>query len=192
MGRRALNLCVVAITISFPPVPHAEQQAFNRKRWDELCANSQLSQLDARIETDRHGHIIMTPPPEQDHGKRQYRIASLLERLMGSEAGVLMTECPISTSDGVKAADAAWISMNRNQKNHGLPCLTTAPEICVEVLSPSNSTAEMDEKKALYVQAGAEEVWFCSNEGAMTFFNSAGLLAASRLCADFPPVVELR
>ena len=36
-------------------------------------------------------------------------------------------------------------------------CLLQAPEICIEVLSPGNSRAEMTEKKALYFAAGAEK-----------------------------------
>lgn len=38
-------------------------------------------------------------------------------------------------------------------------CLTMAPEICVEVISPENTCAEMAETKALYFAAGAGEFW---------------------------------
>ena len=34
--------------------------------------------------------------------------------------------------------------------------LERAPEICVEVLSPSNSKPEMEEKRALYFEAGGK------------------------------------
>jgi Uma2 family endonuclease len=37
--------------------------------------------------------------------------------------------------------------------------LTAAPEICIEVVSPSNSVKELEEKKSAYLAAGAEEVW---------------------------------
>jgi hypothetical protein len=52
------------LTIELPS--HAEQTAFNLRRWDELMADREL----ARIETDRHSHIIMTPPPAASHGSR--------------------------------------------------------------------------------------------------------------------------
>ena len=39
--------------------------------------------------------------------------------------------------------------------------LGRAPEICIEVLSLSNSPAEMNEKRDLYFEAGAHEVWIC-------------------------------
>jgi Uma2 family endonuclease len=48
-------------------------------------------------------------------------------------------------------------------------CFTQAPEICVEVLSPANSDAEIQEKTALYFDAGAREVWLCDLGGHMKF-----------------------
>ena len=48
--------------------------------------------------------------------------------------------------------------------------LERAPEICVEVLSPTNSLAEMNEKRALYFEAGAHEVWICGLDGKMEFY----------------------
>jgi hypothetical protein len=41
----------------------AQQTAFNLKRWAELLADPELARLPHRIETDRHGHILMSPPP---------------------------------------------------------------------------------------------------------------------------------
>jgi hypothetical protein len=41
----------------------AEQTAFNLKRWAEVLADPELAPLPHRIETDRHGHISMSPPP---------------------------------------------------------------------------------------------------------------------------------
>jgi Uma2 family endonuclease len=46
----------------------------------------------------------------------------------------------------------------------------TAPEICVEVISPCNFRQELDHEKGLYFEAGALVVWFCSQEGALPFF----------------------
>ena len=34
-----------------------------------------------------------------------------------------------------------------------------APEICVEIVSPSNTKAEMEHKVELYLAKGAHEVW---------------------------------
>ena len=63
-----------------------------------------------------------------------------------------------------------------------------APEICVEVLSPSNSAAEIHEKRTLYFDAGATEVWICNLEGSMSFFVGPDHLQSSTsvLCPAFP------
>jgi Uma2 family endonuclease len=72
-------------------------------------------------------------------------------------------------------------------------CLIQPPEICIEVISPSNSKREMRKKKRLYFEAGAEEVWFRERDGRMTFYlRSAPDVAveASALCPAFPKRVE--
>src|ERR1043165_5487607 len=94
------------LTLQLPP--RAEQTAFNLRRWAEVLANSEFRQVPGRIETDRHGRIIMSPPPAPRHSRLQHKIESLLEKLM--RPGEILPECAISTADGVKAADVAWAS----------------------------------------------------------------------------------
>lgn len=165
------------------------QTAFNLRRWSEVLEDAALAKIEGRIETDRHGHIIMSPPPAFSHGGFQFEIGYLLRTLL--PGGRTVTECPISTADGVRAADVVWISHAKLATIGENICLTKAPEICVEILSPKNTRSEMAEKKALYFAAGAREVWFC-NKGNMTFFcraNASGELD-SRFCRDFPRRVE--
>jgi hypothetical protein len=76
--------------------------------------------------------------------------------------GRFLTECPISTADGVKAADVAWASPKCLKELGEKVCFPCAPEICVAVLSPSNTEAEIQEKAELYFDAGANEVWLCA------------------------------
>jgi Uma2 family endonuclease len=63
------------------------------------------------------------------------------------------------------------------------------PEIVVEVLSGSNTRAGMEEKRRLYFEAGAREVWMCDPEGRLDFYSAAGELPASELMPSFPTVV---
>ncbi|WP_353567995.1 Uma2 family endonuclease [Haloferula sargassicola] len=142
-----------------------------------------------RFETDEHGQIIMSPPPAPDHGNKQGEIAFLLRSL--SPEGRTITECPISTGKGVKAADVAWCSEQVWRESKGKSCLVSAPEVCVEVISPSNSPGEIEEKVSLYFEAGAREVWLCSSEGKMEFFKSPdSKLNGSELFPDFPDRIE--
>ena len=67
-----------------------DQTAFNLERWDELCADPALAKLGFRIETDRFGQTIMTPPPAPEHGMSQADISYLLRTLM--DGGRIITE----------------------------------------------------------------------------------------------------
>lgn len=172
------------VVLELPPL--AEQQAFNRERWRELHDDPQLAAVEERIETDRHGYIIMSPLAAANHGRFQTRIAVLLDRLLSD--GITLTECPISTADDVKGADVAWNSRERFEPMRGELCLDTAPEICVEVLSPGNTRREIDEKRRLCAEAGAVEFWTCAGDGTMRFLSAAdgSALSRSRLCPKFP------
>lgn len=180
-----------ALTIELPP--QRTQTVFNLRRWSELLREPELAKIEGRVETDRYGHVIMSPPPAPRHGSYQLEIGYLLRGSM--RTGRVLTECPISTADGVRAADVAWASPECLRELGELSCFPRAPEICVEVLSPGNSGAEIREKSALYFDAGANEVWHCSVTGAMTFLAARGVeptpIAMSRLCPDFPAQVNL-
>lgn len=169
----------------------ADQTAFNLAVWEKVLADPFYNTLEHRIETDAFGQIIMSPPPNFDHGSRQYRIGSLIEELLRN--GKVATECPISTSQGVRAADTVWISLSRLKESQSKSVLTIAPEICVEVLSPSNTHREMAEKKSLYFEAGADEVWFCSEDGDLTFYraDAPDSPTTSLRCPDFPQRIEI-
>ncbi len=180
---------MASLTIELPPQP--EQTKFNLRRWAELLADPELAKIEGRIETDRHGQIIMSPPPGPSHGSFQLWIGHLLADLM--PRGRVLTECPISTADGVRAADVAWASPERMRELGNRSCFPHAPEICVEVLSPSNTEAEIEEKTALYFDAGAKEVWVCARSGVMKFMarGAAPPMKTSRLCPKFPKQVKL-
>jgi Uma2 family endonuclease len=181
---------MATLTLELPA--HEAQTVRNLRRWAELLADRELAKIEGRIETDRHGHAIMSPPPAPSHGSYQFEIGRLLRNLLPK--GRVLTECPISTADGVKAADVAWVSSERMRELGEQVCFPQAPGICVEVLSPGNNEAEFREKMSLYFDAGASEVWLCARDGAMSFFGSGSELPAqsSQLCPQFPNHVELR
>lgn len=186
---RRVTLFVATLMVQLPQ--HKDQSAHNLRRWSELLADPQLSRFEGRIETDRHGHIVMSPPPAPAHGSFQSEIAYLLRSQM--QAGRVLTECPISSADGVKAADVAWASPGCMQALGEQVCFPRAPEICVEVLSPGNTDAEIREKIVLYFDAGCTEVWLCGQSGEMSFFGPRAPreLKGSELCPHFPKQIEL-
>ncbi|MBV8417443.1 MAG: Uma2 family endonuclease, partial [Verrucomicrobia bacterium] len=65
--------------------------------------------------------------------------------------------------------------------------LSSAPPVCVEILSRSNTPAQIDEKRALYLDAGANEVWICNLDGSMSFFvRPDHQVSTSSVCPAFP------
>ena len=104
--------------------------------------------------------------------------------------GKVVPECPVVTADGVKVPDVAWLSRAQALAFAGKVAAPEAPEICIEIKSPSNSKREMDTKKALYFAAGAKEVWICDEEGVLTFWNATGRLKRSKIFTAFPALVE--
>ena len=171
------------ITIQLPDLK--SQTTFNLARWSELLADPQLARLPNRIETDRHGHVLMTPPPGFLHSDRQSQMFALLLQLL--PGGRPFSECPLSTADGVKGLDLAWLAGDRPELQNRPVVLARAPEICVEILSPSNTPSEIDERRALYFDADATEVWICNLDGSITFFVSPDRQQSTSLfCPAFP------
>ncbi|MEM6430896.1 MAG: Uma2 family endonuclease [Deinococcota bacterium] len=155
--------------------------------WQQVISDPTLADLPYKIELNEWGNIEMSPASNR-HSGLQMAIALLLRVHLPN--GKSYTEMSINTSKNVKVADVVWGSTRFFEK-HGLETpYTRAPEICVEVISPSNSNAEMMIKKDLYLAKGAQEVWFCSEAGEMSFYDHGGQLETSALCSDFPKVVE--
>lgn len=163
--------------------PRAEQLAFNRKRWAEVVQDPAWADFPGRIETNAFGAVLMMPPASGDHSRLTRNVQRELEARLG---GLALPECPVSTIDGVRAADVGWYSEERFERVRGQIAFETAPEICVEILSPRNTEAEMKAKRTLYFEAGASEVWVCGLDGAMRFYSRDGRIAESALCAGFP------
>ncbi|MFZ0256257.1 MAG: Uma2 family endonuclease [Gammaproteobacteria bacterium] len=151
--------------------------------WAKICQDPTLRDLPYKIQTDKWGNIIMSPA-SNEHGIYQAQIIALISKLMGK--GTIIAECSIQTSEGVKVADAAWATEKFIQKNKGNNPFDEAPEICVEILSPSNTEMEMEEKKELYFARGAKEFWICDKDGNIKFYKNTGLLGQSNIIKTFP------
>lgn len=153
--------------------------------WEEICADPFLAESPYRIETDKWGNIVMSPPAGADHCDYQSEIIVTLARLLPK--GRARAEYPLQTNRGVKAIDVVWVSRERHaQKPKNSIVHLLAPEICVEVYSPSNSVGEIEEKMLLYFERGAQECWTCDGTGKMEFFDPSGAIKRSKLCPKFP------
>jgi Uma2 family endonuclease len=153
-------------------------------RWDEVCRDPSLQDLPYKIELNAWGKVEMSPPSVQ-HAWLQTALAVELKQQLPD--GLAMTECPVLTDIGVRVPDVVWASAKFMTRHRGLSPLPRAPEICVEVLSPSNVEAEITEKTRAYLAAGAEEVWLVAENGTVRFIDGSGEKAQSR----FPVALTL-
>jgi Uma2 family endonuclease len=63
---------------------------------------------------------------------------------------------------------------------------TLAPEVCVEITSSSNTAGEIQEKRALYLETGAEEVWVIDEEEHIRVYDLEGERERSAIAASVP------
>ena len=169
------------------PAPVAEREG--HMTWEEICDHPALQDLPFRIEQDRYGRIIMSPPPGTRHSVLQRRFIQILEEALG---GIALPECPIRTAGGTRAADVAWMEWAFAEEHEDASAFSAAPPVCVEVMSKGNTRAEIEEKTALYLAASAQEVWVCERDGRVRFFDHEGERERSALAPDAPTAVAAR
>lgn len=125
--------------------------------WHRALHDPQLQQLPYKVETNGYDQIILSPHPPA-HSFAQSRIIRLLNQHINQD-GEATVAFPIDTPQGVKVPNVVWLS---DEQLSQLPSEASAspvmPELVVEVLSASNTTAEMTDKRTLYFENGAIEV----------------------------------
>jgi Uma2 family endonuclease len=149
-------------------------------RYRALCDDPCYANVPGKIEIDLWGRLVMTPPSFY-HGVVQSRLC----RLLSARGGEATVEAPVVTPMGLFVADVVWVS-DQFMTRHGAETpLERAPELCIEVVSPSNSRKELKEKMDAYFAAGAEEVWIVYTESKRCeFHGKEGLLLRSRFAVD--------
>ncbi len=163
-------------TIESPLTP--EQMAI---RWQALCNDPTFEDVPAKIELTEWGEILMSPVGKT-HGLIAMRIAETLRRALG---GHTMAEVGVATAIGVRAPDVAWCSDEYLGKHPEEAPLSSAPEICVEVVSASNALPKLREKASAYVQAGAVDAWLAfPGQGRVEIHGRDGQRQASAYGVD--------
>ena len=123
-----------------------------------------------------------------EYGHLQTELGSYLQN---RSDGKVITECSVETTKGVKVADVAWGSDGFFQENGLETPYQQAPEVCVEISSPSNTEGEIQEKIGLYLARGAVEVWVCDEDGVVKFYSYKGELAGSKIFPNAPRSIEI-
>jgi Uma2 family endonuclease len=117
---------------------------------DEVCRRHEL----------RHGELVEVPPPKFKHRVIQDRVSMLLGSACGG-AGYVSVEFGFrALPEGeYRTADVVYISPERYSAAKGADYFQGAPDMVIEVLSPSNTKAEMRERAALCLANGWLEFW---------------------------------
>jgi len=156
-----------------------------RARWRRLADDPLVAAIPYKLELNERGSIEVSPAAPR-HALLQAFVARELQRLL--PAGTSFTECPVETEIGVRVPDVVWASADFLSRHSLDDPFETAPELCVEVLSPSNTRAEIEAKVSAYLAAGAQEVWIV-NENRVEMIGPDGPRSSSELGIDLalPP-----
>ena len=156
--------------------------------WHRVLNDPQLQELPYKIETNEHGQIVLSPHKPR-HGVLQGTLIRFLDQ--HTDSGTAAVEFAVATAKGVKVPDVVWIS---DERYASVPADAEAspvmPEVVVEVLSEGNTEAEMTEKRRLYFEEGAAEVWMCAPDGTMTFYTPSGSVERSERVPSFPSTLD--
>ena len=108
----------------------------------------------------RHGEVVPVTRPKLKHQMIQSRLRRLLEPLAPPgalvEAEVAFRALP---QYELRAADVAYLAPDRCAKVDPEDYIQGAPDLVIEVLSPSNTAAEIYDKEKLCLHNGAKEFW---------------------------------
>jgi Uma2 family endonuclease len=107
-----------------------------------------------------HGELVEMPFPKMTHARVQHQIQRLLaiadagRGIVTQELGfVSIHENDARRGDIVYVTRERWEAQSKDDYFHG------APDLVVEVLSPSNTMAEMRDKRKLCLANGSVEFW---------------------------------
>ena len=108
----------------------------------------------------RRGEPVFLPPPIHEHHLIQRRLTRLLETAAGKAGEVSMELGFRPKSDHeYRIADVAVVEKRRWDSIARKGFLIGSPEVAIEVLSPSNTAAEMRDKRKLCLETGSREFW---------------------------------
>jgi len=120
----------------------------------------QLPDREDVVQELHRGTVVTLTRPRMKHLKLQSRLARLL-RPKAERLGIVEIEFPFRALPeyDLRGADVAFVSQQRWDATDDDDNLRGSPELVIEVLSPSNTKAEMREKAALCLSTGALEFW---------------------------------
>jgi Uma2 family endonuclease len=108
----------------------------------------------------RHGELVAVTRPKLKHTLIQARLRDLLKNVAPSgslvETGLAFRALPELE---LRVADVAYLEAGRFADADRDDNIRGAPDLVIEVLSPSNTAGEIYDKEKLCIENGAAEFW---------------------------------
>ena len=110
------------------------------------------------------GEVVELAPVNEQHGDTAFNISGALfvySRQHGIGRGGVETGYRVRQNpDTVRGPDISFNLRSRETEERPVPGFVPgAPDIAVEVVSPSNTSGEMERKVGEYLAAGSQRVW---------------------------------
>ena len=160
-----------------------------------------MPEVDDAIEEVVNGEIRIMPPATWKHQRIIELVGNVLRSQMGTERysfasgvyGIIIREAPLTS----RIPDLAVFELATLVERDGY--IHSAPQLLVEVLSPSNTRREREEKLGDYATLGVPEVWVISPEARTVeilylengFLRTMNILASGAISPKLFPHVKV-
>ncbi|AFZ43147.1 protein of unknown function DUF820 [Halothece sp. PCC 7418] len=120
---------------------------------------------DARLETDRQGHLIFMPPTGGETGNRNGELffqiklwnkQSKLGEVFDSSTGFKLSNGAVRSPDVSWVTNSKWNSLTKEQKRKFAPL---DPDFVLELMSPSDDLDQLQNKMKEYINCGVNLGW---------------------------------
>jgi Uma2 family endonuclease len=125
------------------------------------------------------GELRTMSPAGFDHGRLALRIGARildhveqhgLGEVLAAETGFVLRRAP----DTVRAPDVAFVAADRVAAGAGRAFAELAPDLVVEVVSPSDRASEVAAKAAMWLDAGVRLVWVVDPQARLAAVHHPG------------------
>jgi Uma2 family endonuclease len=136
-----------------------------------------------------HGEVVAVTRPKLKHSLIQRNLRKLLEPLAepGSYVDVEVAFRPLPEYE-LWAADVAYVSAERFRQADPQDNIRGVPDLVVEVLSASNTAAEISGKEQICLANGAREFWVVDSDRRQIKVTTPDGRTVTRREADEIPV----
>jgi Uma2 family endonuclease len=159
---------------------------------------------DRFIDEVSRGRLVREPRPGFEHGIVVTRLCLLLARYFERhpigrvivESGFVLASAPLA----IRGPDVAVILNHRIPSDDIKGFFHGAPDIAIEVVSPSNRPGELLSKVAEFLEAGAQSVWVVyprtqtvvihDSDGEIFFYDTESTITSPAVLPNFELPVE--